>query len=108
MSVARPNGSGLGRTGSLANGELEWSDPSGAPVRLGSRGPSIPSRGAIRTRITVPLSGAGIHEVAVTVTGLSGGKPIATEGVARVALGVPRNEPDDDGKYANFPLKEVD
>jgi hypothetical protein len=108
MSVVRPDGSSWSRNkGSFTTGELDWSDPSGAPVRLGSRGPSVPSRGAIRTTITVPLSGAGMHEIGVTVTGLSGGKPIATEGMVRVGMGVPENELDDDGKYANFPLKEV-
>jgi len=108
LNVVRPDGAAwVGPKGSFTSGELDWSDPSGAPVRLGSRGPSVPSRGAIRTRIVVPLNGAGVHEIAVTVTGLSGGKPIVTEGMVRVALGVAGNGPVDDGEYAHFPLQEV-
>jgi hypothetical protein len=108
LRVLRPDGSAWTvKTRPYSTGPLAWSDPGGEPLEPGADGQSIPARGAIRTTVAVPLEGAAIHEIVVAVTGVVGGDPISTEGIVRAALGVPDNQPVDDGTYANFPLKEV-
>jgi hypothetical protein len=108
LRVVRPDGSAWTvKTRPFTSADLAWSDPGGEPLEPDADGPSIPARGAIRTTIAVPLEGAAIHEIVVTVTGLVGGEPIATEGVVRAVFGVPDNQPVDDGIHANFSLKEV-
>ncbi len=108
LRVVRPDGSGWTvKTRPYSIGLLDWSDPGGEPLEPGAEGPSIPARGGIRTTFAVPLEGAAIHEIVVVVTGLVDGVPIATEGIVRAAMGVPDNQPVDDGTYANFSLKEV-
>jgi hypothetical protein len=108
LSVLRPNGSEWTVNGRrFTTGALAWSDPGGEPQESDANGPSVPAHGAMRTTIAVPLQGAAIHEIVVTATGLVDGEPIKTEGVVRVALGVPDNQPVDDGIYANFSLQEV-
>jgi len=106
LSVLRPDGSVWTAKGNrFTTGRLAWSDPGGEPQEPGADGTTIPDRGAIRTTIVVPLEGADIHEIVVSLTGLVDGNPIATEGVVRAVLGVPDDKPVDDGIYANFSLK---
>jgi hypothetical protein len=106
LRVLRPDGSAWTvKTRPFTTRDLAWSDRGGEPLEPGADGPSIRVRGAIRTTIAVPLEGAAIHEIVVAVTGLVGGDPIATEGVVRAVLGVPDNQPVDDGAFANFPLQ---
>jgi len=108
LSVLRPDGSTWRVKGRpFRTGPLTWSGPAGEPQEPGADGQAVPPRGAIRTTIAVPLEGAGIHEIVVTATGLVNGEPVKTEGVLRVALGVPDNQPVDDGVHANFALKGV-
>ena len=108
LSVLRPDGSTWTAKGrKFDTGPLGWTDPGGEPQEPGADGQSIPARGMIRTTIVVPLEGADIHEIVVSLTGLVDGNPIATEGVVRAVLGVPDDQPVDDGVHANFSLKEV-
>jgi hypothetical protein len=108
LSVLRPDGSIWTAKGrAFSTGTLEWTDQGGEPQEPGADGQTVPTRGIIRTTIVVPLQGADIHEIVVSVTGLVGGERIATEGVVRAALGVPDNQPVDDGIHANFSLKGV-
>jgi hypothetical protein len=108
LSVLRPDGSIWTAKGrKFATGPLAWTDPDGEPQEPGADGQTVPSRGIIRTTIVVPLEGADIHEIVVSVTGLANGERVATEGVVRAALGVPDNQPVDDGNRANFSLKGV-
>jgi hypothetical protein len=108
LSVLRPDGSTWKVKGRrFSTGTLDWTDPTGEPQEAGGGEPSIPAHGAIRTMIAVPLEGAAIHEIVVTATGLVEGQPVKTEGVVRAALGVPDNQPVDDGVHANFALQEV-
>ncbi len=108
LSVLRPDGSTWTAKGrKFETGPLAWTDPGGEPQEPGADGQTVPARGMIRTTIVVPLEGADIHEIVVSVTGLAGGDRVSTEGVVRTALGVPDNQPVDDGIHANFSLKEV-
>ena len=108
LSVLRPNGTEWTVNGRrFTTGALAWSDPGGEPQESGANGPSVPAHGAMRTTIAVPLQGAAIHEIVVTATGFVDGEAIRTEGVVRVAIGVPDNQPVDDGIQANFSLQEV-
>ena len=108
LSVLRPDGSTWSVKGRpFRTGPLNWRNPAGEPQEPSADGQSVPPRGAIRTTIAVPLEGAAIHEIVVTATGLVDGEPIKTEGVVRVALGVPDNQPVDDGVHANFALQGV-
>ncbi|HZN54102.1 MAG TPA: hypothetical protein VFB67_02165 [Candidatus Polarisedimenticolaceae bacterium] len=97
------------RSRPFAATNLTWTDPGGEPFEPDAAGPTVPARGAIRTEIAVPLEGAAIHEIVIKILGTVDGEPIATEGVLRVALGVPDGLPveDADNTYANFPLQEV-
>lgn len=107
VRLERPDGRELlFRAKPVKLGPLTWTDPGGEPLEPDAAGPSVPARGAIRTRINVPLDGAAIHEIVVRVTGLVGGDIVMTEAVVRAALGVPDNQPVDDGAFANFSLKE--
>jgi len=108
LSVLRPDGSTWKVGGRpFGVGRPQWSDPGGEPLEPGDDGQSVPARGGIRTTIVVPLQGADIHEIMVVVRGLREGEEISTEGVVRVALGVPDNQPVDDGTQANFSLQGV-
>ena len=108
LSVLRPDGSTWKVKGHpFAVGRPIWSGPAGEPQEPGGDGQSVPARGGIRTTIVVPLQGADVHEIMVVVTGLMGGDQISTEGVVRAVLGVPDNQPIDDGVRANFSLQGV-
>ena len=108
LNVEKPDGTAWTfRARPFALDNLTWSDPSGEPQETGGGDPFIPARGAIRTTIVVPLDGAAIHEIVIKVVGTVGGEPIETEGVLRVAFGVPDGLPVEDGTHANFPLQEV-
>jgi len=85
----------------------DWATPSGERLDAGVRSVSVPARGALRATLLVPLEGAALHEIVVAVNGVSGGVPVATEGIVRAALGVPENPVVDDGTYAHFPVKAV-
>lgn len=109
LSVLRPDGSTWEvNSHPFALGRPTWTGPGGEPQEPGADGQSVAARGAIRTTIVVPLQGADIHEIVITATGVLDGQPIKTEGVVRAVLGVPDNQPVDDGTHANFSLKEVE
>ncbi len=108
LSVTRPDGSTWTFKGRrFATAALDWTDPSGEPLEPGAGGPVLRAHGGMRTIIAVPLEGADIHEIVVKATGLMEGEPIATEAVVRAPLGVPDNQPVDDGVHANFSLQGV-
>jgi hypothetical protein len=111
LSVLRPDGSTWTVKGRrFTTGALDWSGPGGEPLEPqepDATGPTIRAHGGMRTMIAVPLEGAAIHEIVVTATGVVDGEPVKTEGVLRVALGVPDIQPVDDGVHANFGLKGV-
>ena len=86
---------------------VAWTDPGGEPLEPGVDGPSIPSRGVIRTTIEVPLEGAALHEIVVRALAVDPTGAIMTESVVRAPLGVDPNLPVDDGTYANFNLQGV-
>ena len=108
LQVLRADGSAWtvkGRPFAIAR--PEWATPTGKRLEAGAHGVAVPARGALHTTLLVPLEGAALHEIVVAVKGVSGGVPIASEGVVHAALGVPDHRPVDDGTYARFPVKEV-
>jgi hypothetical protein len=110
ISVTRPDGSTWVSKGRrFATGVLDWRGPGGEPLepQEPGAGPVLRAHGGMRTLIAVPLEGADIHEIVVKATGLMEGEPIATEAVVRAPLGVPDNQPVDDGVHATFSLQGV-
>jgi len=108
LRVLRPDGSAWTVDGRpFAISRPDWSTPTGARLEAGAHGVAVPARGALHATLLVPLEGATLHEIVVAVTGVSGGAPIASEGVVHAALGVSDHRPVDDGTYAHFPVLEV-
>jgi hypothetical protein len=111
ISVTRPDGSTWAFKGRrFSTGVLDWRGPDGEPLEPqepGAGGLILRAHGGMRTLIAVPLEGADIHEIIVKATGLMGGEPISTEAVVRAPLGVPDNQPVDDGTRAAFSLQGV-
>ena len=111
ISVLRPDGSTWVVKGRrFETGPLDWRGPGGEPLEpqeADADGPVLRARGGMKTMIAVPLEGADIHEIVVKATGLMEGDPVATEAVVRAPLGVPDNQPVDDGERANFSLQGV-
>jgi hypothetical protein len=111
ISVTRPDGSVWTSKGRrFATGPLDWSGPGGEPLEPqepGAGAPVLRALGGMKTMIAVPLEGANIHEIVVKATGLMEGESVTTEAVVRAPLGVPDNQPVDDGERAHFSLQGV-
>lgn len=108
ISVLRPDGSAWVVKGRrFETGPLDWRGPGGEPQEADADGPILSARGGMKTMIAVPLEGADIHEIVVKATGLMESDPVATEAVVRAPLGVPDNQPADDGERATFSLQGV-
>jgi hypothetical protein len=110
ISVVRPDGSTWTVKGRRFQADpLDWRGPGGEPLEPQEPGgaPVLGARGGMKTMIAVPLEGADIHGFVVKATGLMEGESVATEAVLRAPLGVPDNQPVDDGERANFSLQGV-
>jgi hypothetical protein len=108
LRIEKPDGTPWTVKGrSFAVRPVGWTDAGGEPLEPGVSGPSIPSRGVIRTTIEVPLEGAALHEIIVRALGVTDAGTLMTEAVVRAPLGVTPNLPVDDGTFANFNLQGV-
>jgi hypothetical protein len=72
----------------LDPGRLRWSRPgSSDPEEPGDV--SLPAGGVLRTTFRMPFLKKGLYEIVVKAEGTGDAGPIATEGMLRIAVGMP-------------------
>lgn len=93
-------------TGRVEAAGARWSGADGLPLAgIDSSRVALGDGAAWVAYVDVPVSGSGMHDLVVEVSGVTPRGSVTNEAFARVPLGVPLDVVVDDGEVASFPLE---